>query len=104
MKNRHCPAFRFCRDDCTDCEHSIRYNRLHNKIKRLSKKLDATKKPKVLISSVPGKFPANWWFITYTNANGEADPHRPMDPEELKRIGVAVAAGAVCGVIKDKED
>ena len=33
-KNRHCPAFRFCRDDCTDCEHSIRYNQLHGKVKR----------------------------------------------------------------------
>lgn len=44
MKNRHCPAFRFCRDDCTDCEHSIRYNRLHGKVKRQKAKIDNLEK------------------------------------------------------------
>lgn len=40
MKNRHCPAFRFCWDDCTDCEHSIRYNQLHGKVKRQKAKIE----------------------------------------------------------------
>lgn len=100
-KNRHCPAFRFCRDDCTDCDHSIRYNKLYNRIKRLEKQNKLLSQKNAADHQKP---PANWWFISYTNANGEADPHRPMDPEELKRIGAAVAAGAVCGIIKDKED
>ena len=34
MKNRHCPAFRICREDCGDCAHSIKYNKLYGKINR----------------------------------------------------------------------
>lgn len=100
-KNRHCPAFRHCWDDCTDCAHSILYNKLYRKIKKLQQqnKLLSQKN-----AADHQNLPANWWFITYTNANGEADPHRPMDPADLQRIGAEVSAGAVCGIIKDTED
>ena len=39
-KNRHCPYFRHCWDDCSDCEHSIRYNKLHGKVRRRDKKIE----------------------------------------------------------------
>ena len=44
MKNRHCPYFRHCWDDCTDCEHSIRYNKLHEKIKRQKAEIERQQK------------------------------------------------------------
>lgn len=38
-KNRHCPYFQHCWDDCLGCEHSNRYNKLHEKVKRRDKKI-----------------------------------------------------------------
>ena len=35
MKNRHCPQFRHCRNDCGGCNFSAAFNKLHNRLNRL---------------------------------------------------------------------
>ena len=36
MKNRHCPQFRHCRNDCGSCNFSAAFNKLHNRLNRLN--------------------------------------------------------------------
>lgn len=40
MKNRHCPYFRFCSGECSECEFSKAFNALHRKIQRLQNKIN----------------------------------------------------------------
>ncbi len=38
-KNRHCPQFRVCAGECSNCTFSKAFNSLHKKIQRLQKKI-----------------------------------------------------------------